>query len=69
MVKNGCDQSGQGILKFFLKNEQMEEPVFCILTQIQFLKKSRSISFRVGMIKNGCDQSSQGTLKFTVSQK
>ena len=34
MVKNGCDQSGQGILKFFLKNEQMEEPVFCILTQI-----------------------------------
>ena len=84
MVKNWCGQSGLWTLKMtgkygqsgdgtlenwlYLKNEQLDKLIFCMLMQIH--EKEELIKFFwVGMVKNRCDQLGCGTLKLTVSHK
>ena len=64
--------SANQIAEFFnqtyLKTNQWNSLMFCMLVQIQ-KTKIWSKSFWLGMVENGCGQSGHGTLKLTVSQE
>ena len=68
MVKNGCGQSCDGILKLTVSEEWIDGIDWYFACWYSFTKiKSWSKIFWVGLVKNGCGQSGHGTLKLAVS--
>ena len=65
MVKNGCDQSCDGILKLTLSEEWTNWINWFLACWCRFITvKNWSKIYMVGMVKNGCGQSGHGTLKY-----
>ena len=68
MVRSGCGQSGDRILKLTVSEEWTDETnwfftCWYMITKLKVTQKILGLPF----VKNGCNQSGHGTPKLTVS--